>query len=92
MEYSFEVRGRQFTGKRIAYGLSAWNLSWLVSSPYKKASKYYPNVKIRYRPKNPKVNTVLSGVHAFHIANIIFFTIWCGVLNYALTSQASGTP
>ncbi|WNO11277.1 DUF3592 domain-containing protein [Teredinibacter sp. KSP-S5-2] len=86
VEYSYEFRGRRYTGKRIGFGLGSWNIKWLVWSAYREATKMAPRATVFVNPRNPKLATLLKGIKSFHVVNVLFFTGWNIVVYKVLTS------
>ena len=76
IEYRYSINGLTYKSSRVAYGLMAWNVFWLVSGVFSEATKNYPSTRVKYNPKNPGESTLISGVRRFHIANLIFFSVW----------------
>lgn len=84
VEYTYEYRGRRLGGSRIAFGFGSWNIKWLVQGVYRDAVARAPAVTVFVNPKNPKQSCFICGIRSFHIANIVFFSLWNFVLYKAL--------
>ncbi len=86
VEYIYEYRGRKYSGKRIAFGFGSWNIKWFVQGAYIEVVSRAPYITVYVNPKSPKISCALSGIRSFHLANIIFFTVWNIIVYKALTS------
>lgn len=88
VEYIYEYRGRKYIGKRIAFGLSPWNIKWLVQGAYNEATSRAPALTVFVNPRHPKVSSALTGIRSFHVGNIIFFSVWSVIVYKVLTSES----
>jgi hypothetical protein len=86
--YSYEYRGRKYTGNRIGYGLLSSNMRFMINSAYHKAIGNYPKAIIRVNPKRPSIATLLTGIHTYHIVTFLFFLLFmCAAYFFILMSS-----
>lgn len=76
VKYSYQFRNKYYSGNRIGFGFSSWNIKWIVASAYNESVLLAPSVTVFVNPNKPSVSTVLTGLKAFHFLNILFFSIW----------------
>ena len=84
ISYSYEYRGIKYTSNRVGYGLLSSNMKFMIDSAYHKAIKNYPKAFIKVNPKKPKIVTLLTGLHTYHIVTLLFFIVFMCVAYYFL--------
>lgn len=87
--YVYEYDGKQYSGKRLGFGLHSIELKFIVASAYTKAARHYPKAFVRVNPANPGSSTLLSGIHFYHIFDLFVFVFLFGVACYLLINQSA---
>lgn len=72
IEYSYQVRGREYSSCKYAFGFLASNIKW----ESQRIVKRFPTksaVKVYYSSKCPAKSVLLTGIQLFHVVQVIFF-------------------
>jgi len=72
IHYNFEVRGRHYESKHIAFGFIS-NSIYYLTSRIRNKFPFGANVTVYYKHNNPKRSVLIIGLRLFHIFNIVTF-------------------